>query len=80
MFVPAIVPPQNLCGQCIPGTGFKISFNIPAQQSYRVLSSTDLTVPFTNWVQIASGTAVSNSVIVTDTDGDAARFYRAVSP
>jgi hypothetical protein len=80
MFVPALVVPHDLSGQFIAGSGFQLTFSVPAQQTYRVLTSADVTDPLANWTQLISGIATSNSVTITDTNVSGVRFYRVASP
>lgn len=80
LFVPPLVAPSDLSVRFVPGSGFELTFAIPAQQTYRVLSSADVTAPLTNWTPIISGTATSNSVTITDTNIADVRFYRIASP
>ena len=64
----------------LSGNGFKLSFNLATNQTYRILASSQINLPLSNWTQIASGTVVTNPVIFTDTNIFGARFYRALSP
>jgi hypothetical protein len=80
MIVSPLVQPNNLSGRFVPVIGFELTFSIPVQQGYRVLSSGDLTTPLNTWAQIASGMAASNSVTITDTNTADFRFYRVASP
>ena len=80
LFVPPLVAPSDLSVRFVPGSGFEITFAIPAGQTYRVLSSADVTAPLDSWTQITSGTATSNSVTITDTNIADVQFYRVASP
>ena len=80
LFVPPLVSPYDLSGRFVPASGFEITFVLPAGQTYRVLSSADVTAPLTNWTQVTSGMATSNSVTITDTNIADIRFYRVASP
>jgi len=63
-----------------PVKGFNLSFMLATNQSYRVLAAGQVNVPLTNWTVVASGVAVTNPVVVTDTNSSGARYYQAVSP
>jgi hypothetical protein len=80
MFLPPLVAPRDLTGRFIAGSGFQLTFSIPARQTYRVLASADFTAPLSSWTPLTSGTAISNSVTVTDTNVSDLRFYRIASP
>ena len=73
-------PPASFVISNLSGNGFKLSFNLATNQTYRILASSQINLPLSNWTQIASGTVVTNPVIFTDTNIFGARFYRALSP
>jgi hypothetical protein len=74
------IPPASFMISNLSGNGFKLSFNLATNQTYRILASSQINLPLSNWTQIASGTVVTNPVIFTDTNIFGARFYRALSP
>lgn len=61
-------------------SGFNLSFVVATNQSYRVLASPRLDLPLGDWTQVASGVALTNPVVVVDTNILGARFYQVVSP
>jgi hypothetical protein len=75
-----ILAPLSLSGNFVPGIGFELSFPISSQQSWRLLSSDDVTAPLHTWTEVAAGIATSNHVTITDTNAVDHRFYRAASP
>jgi len=63
------------------GAGFNFSFSGVNGQSFRVLSSTDLTWPLTNWLTLTNGVFGAGQINYTDanaTNGE--QFYRVTSP
>jgi hypothetical protein len=59
----------------LAGNGFELTFTAPVGQHYRVLASTDATLPFSKWTVVASGTATSGSMSFTDTN--AATYFQS---
>ena len=60
---------------------FSLSFGGGNGQSYRVLASTNLTLPLTNWLVLTNGTFGAGLVNFTDSAATNARkFYRIGSP
>ena len=80
MIVAPLVPPHDLSGRVVAGSGFELTFSVPPQQSWRVLSSDDVAAPVQTWGQVASGVAISNSVTIIDTNTAGYLFYRVASP
>ena len=62
------------------GNGFNLSFNLATNFTYRILATSQLGTPLSNWTQIASGIVTTNPVVYADTNNLGARFYRVVSP
>jgi autotransporter-associated beta strand protein len=61
--------------------GFSLSFSGSSGQNYRLLASTNLSLPLTIWTMVASGTFGAGVVNFTDsaaTNGQ--KFYRIASP
>ncbi|MFO1476152.1 MAG: YDG domain-containing protein [Verrucomicrobiota bacterium] len=63
------------------GAGYQVTFTAQAGQTYKVLVSSDLSVPLSQWTVLTNGTcAVANTTILDTTTNLPARFYRVVSP
>ncbi len=61
--------------------GFGLSFNGVNGQSYRVLSSTNLTLPLTNWSILTNGVFGAGQINFIDASAtNAGQFYRVTSP
>jgi len=61
--------------------GWQLSFSAQAGQSYRVLVTGDLTLPFNQWTVLTNGTFGAGKVTVTDNSTNLPnRFYLIVSP
>ena len=72
---PAIVNPMYGAG------GFSFSFGANSGQSYRVLASTNLSVPFTGWQVLTNGNFGNGWINFTDRAAtNLQKFYRVVSP
>jgi hypothetical protein len=61
-------------------TGFNLSFDVGTNQSYRIMAASQVNAPLSNWVQVASGIALTNPVFINDATITGSRFYRVVSP
>ena len=61
---------------------FQISGTGSADQPYRVMATTNVSLPLSNWTQVGSGTFAGGVFAFTDTDAahHPQRFYRVVSP
>ena len=63
------------------GGGFTFSFSGGNAQGFRVLASTNLTLPLTNWLVLTNGTFGGSSVNFTDNaTTNRQKFYRIASP
>jgi autotransporter-associated beta strand protein len=63
------------------GAGFSLSFTGVSGQSYRVLSSTNLTLPLTNWLTLTNGVFGAAQINFIDAGAtNASQFYRVTSP
>jgi len=61
--------------------GFGLSFTGVIGQSYRVLSSTNLTLPLTNWLTLTNGYFGAGQMNFTDASAtNTGQFYRIISP
>ncbi len=61
--------------------GWQLSFSGQAGQTYKILGTTDLRLPQSQWTIVTSGTFGSGPVTFTDNSTNLpARFYRIVSP
>ena len=77
----SVVVPTAFTGSSPSATNrFNLSFTVGTNQSYRVLASDRVDTPMSNWTQTAAGIAVTNPVILVDTNNFKQRFYRVVSP
>lgn len=60
---------------------FHLSFSGPTGQNYRLLESTNLTVPLTNWLVLTNGVFGTGAVSFADPAAtNFQRFYRVASP
>lgn len=60
---------------------FNLSFSGPNGQSYRVLETTNITLPLTNWLALTNGVFGTGAVNFADpTATNLQRFYRVTSP
>jgi len=81
---PLVVPaPVAITGGTALGNGtFQLSFTGPASQPFRILSTTNLLLPLTNWTALTTGNF--NGGIINFTDAAATsqliQFYRVASP
>jgi len=77
-----LVAPILYATAAISGAGlFTASFSGTNGQSYRVLTSTNLALPFTNWLVLTNGTFDVNLMSFTDHAAtNIQRFYRVTSP
>ena len=60
--------------------GYNLSFNVGTNQSYRILASSQVNTPLSDWIQVAAGIALTNPVFINDATLLGSRFYRVVSP
>jgi uncharacterized repeat protein (TIGR03803 family) len=75
-----LVPPVVL-SQTIIGGKFQLSFSGPDGQSYRVLATTDLSLPLASWTVLTNGTFAGPATFIdTATADNPARFYKVGSP
>ena len=65
----SVVVPTAFTGSSPSATNrFNLSFTVGTNQSYRVLASDRVDTPMSNWTQTAAGIAVTNPVILVDTN------------
>ena len=77
--VASLVP--VLSGATWQGTGLNLAFSGNPGQTYRILYSTNLLVPLTNWLALTNGTFGAGPASFTDVSAtDPARYYRVISP
>ncbi len=63
------------------GAGFGLSFTGVNGQSYRLLSSTNLTLPLTNWLTLTNGIFGAGQINFIDANAtNHVQFYRVTSP
>ena len=76
-----LTPPTLAGGGPLTGTSFPLTFSGPAGQSYRVLTSTNVALPLTNWAVLSTGTFGAGPAAYTDTTAtNRQRFYIIKSP
>jgi type 1 fimbria pilin len=75
-------PPVLVAGKTLANKTFQLTFNGASNETYQVLSSTNVTIHLTNWVVLTSGTFSGAQTNYTDTTATnyGARYYRVVSP
>ena len=80
--VVAVLTPPVLSGYGpLTGSTFPLTFSGPSGQSYKVLSSTNVALPLTDWMVRTTGTFGGSPVTYQDTGATNAHgFYRIVSP
>jgi autotransporter-associated beta strand protein len=77
----AIQAPVINGGAMLTSGGVQFSFSGPNGQSYKVLGTTNLSIPMTNWVVLTNGTFGVGPATFTDPAAtNPAGFYRVVSP
>jgi len=73
--------PQLFSPMLISNSAFGFSFSGPGGQSYRVLATTNLSLPVSNWWPLSTGIFSTGAVIYTDPLTNAAqKFFRIGSP
>ncbi|MDB6019147.1 MAG: Extracellular serine protease precursor [Pedosphaera sp.] len=80
-YTPVVVPPTwGNCGPWSDGS-FPLVFSGPSGQTYKVLTSTDVSLPMAGWTQLTNGTFGDGPANFTDSAAtNGTRFYRIVSP
>jgi O-glycosyl hydrolase len=77
--LPPLIP--VLTGISMVSEGWQLSFSGPAEQSYQVLATGDLTLPLNQWPVLAGGTFGSGTITFTDSSTNLLqKFYLIVSP
>ena len=78
----ALVPPVITGSPAFGGGGFSLTFNGPAGQTYKILTSTNLVLPVANWSILTNGTFIGSPVTVTNVvlPGSRAGYFRLTSP
>jgi autotransporter-associated beta strand protein len=77
----ALLPPVWGGYGPLNGHSFPLVFSGPSGQTYKVLSTTNVSLPMASWATLATGTFGVSPVTYTDaTATNDARFYRIVSP
>jgi hypothetical protein len=73
--------PPVIGGYGVAGSQWVLNFTGTNGQPWRVLSSTNVATPLTNWTVVASGTFNGTTVHYTNTTPtDPQRFYSITSP
>jgi autotransporter-associated beta strand protein len=78
----AIVPPVLSGAALFGGGGFQLTFSGPAGQTYKILTSTNLALPMTNWTALTNSTFGATPVIFTNriASDSPAGYFRIASP
>jgi autotransporter-associated beta strand protein len=81
LVVAPLAPPVLAGATYLGGGGFSLSFSGGNGQSYRVLASTNISTPLTNWLVLTNGVFGAGTVNFTDTAATGRqKFYRISSP
>ena len=73
--------PPTIGGINSIGGGVVLNFSGTNGQSWKILTSTNLALPVTNWSTVTTGTFGGSAVNYTNNSpADAQRFYRITSP
>jgi len=73
--------PQLFSPMLISNSAFGFSFSGPGGQSYRVLASTNVALPVSNWWTLSTGTFGTGAVIYSESLTDSAqKYFRIGSP
>lgn len=73
--------PTILSQTSLTNGSFRVTFNGPAGQPYRLIASTDVTLPISSWTTLTSGTFGGPSAVsYTDSGAASQRYYLVVSP
>jgi len=76
-----LTPPTMLSSHLLNDGSFRISFSGPEGQTYRVLATSDLTLPMTSWTVLTNGAFTAEPIQVIDPAASLPqRFYRIASP
>lgn len=76
-----VTPPTLSGGKALGGGQFEMTFSGTSNQTYSVLTATNLTLPLANWTVLTSGKFGGASVIYTNTTAtNKTQFYRIKSP
>jgi autotransporter-associated beta strand protein len=76
-----LTPPVLSAYGPLSGGAFPLTFSGPSGQTYKVLTSANVALPLSSWIQLTAGTFGSTSVTYTDTSAtNRAQFYRITSP
>jgi len=80
-----VIAPQSPVitgGVIASGGNFNLTFSGPAGQPYKIVASSDVSLPINSWQPVASGVFGSTPVEFSDTNvsSQTLQFYRVVSP
>jgi hypothetical protein len=80
--VQAVLEAPVIASEAIVGGNFQITFTGPTGQTWKVMTSTDVTLAMTNWTMLSNGTFTASPETVTDASGASqpGLFYRVISP
>jgi fibronectin-binding autotransporter adhesin len=77
---PALVSPTLHINGALNSGSFPILFSGPNGQPYEVMTSTDVSLPLSNWTRLTNGTFGGSPVAYTDAAAtNISRFYRIIS-
>ena len=78
----AVVPPVITGSPVLGAGGFQLTFSGPAGQTYKILTSTNLSLPVAGWSVLTNGTFSAGPVTFTNglPPGSPAGYFRIASP
>jgi hypothetical protein len=80
--VQATLEAPVVTSEAIVDGNFQITFTGPSGQMWKVMTSTDVALPFGSWTTLSNGTFTASPETVTDLSGatQPGLFYRVISP
>ena len=80
--VQATLEAPVIASEAIVDGNFQLIFSGPSGQTWKVMTSTDVALPFGSWTLLSNGTFTASPATVTDPSGAAqpGLFYRVISP
>ena len=80
--VQSTLEPPVVTSEAIVGGNFQLTFTGPSGQTWKLMTSTDVTLPMGSWTLLSSGTFTAGPETVTDPSGatQPGLFYRVISP
>jgi hypothetical protein len=80
--VQATLESPVIASEAIVDGNFQLTFTGPSGQTWKVMTSTDVALPFGSWTLLSNGTFTASPETVTDPSGASqpGLFYRVISP